>query len=178
MSAGGQTCETIKDYLTGRVLPDSDDEQIRQAVERLLVEEKGYRPEDIEVDRFFEIELDGERHRGRAELVVRVQDRPFMSLKSTRGSLVTREREALAASRLACEVQIPLTVVTNGQEAEVLDTLTGQVLAQGLEAIPTEAQAEDQARTLEYLALPDKRREKEGRIFLAFAAFECPSECE
>ena len=51
-----------------------------------------------------------------------------MTVKSSRGSLVTRERESLAASRLACDVQVPLTVVTNGQDAEILDTLKGKVL--------------------------------------------------
>jgi hypothetical protein len=38
MSQACSTGEFIRDYLTGREIPDSDDEQIRQAMERRLVE--------------------------------------------------------------------------------------------------------------------------------------------
>jgi len=172
-----RTGETIKDFLTGRQVPDSDDEQIRQKIERLLVEEKGFNPSEIEVDRCFEISLDDLKSVGRAELVVFVHGRPFMSFKCARGSLVTREREALAASRLAHQVQIPLTIVTNGEDAEIIDTLTGRVSAVGLKAIPSKEEAEKRSGELTYAELNEKRKKKEARIYLAFADFTCPTEC-
>ncbi|MBW1710996.1 MAG: type I restriction enzyme HsdR N-terminal domain-containing protein [Deltaproteobacteria bacterium] len=173
MSATG---ESIQDYITGRELPYSDDEYIRQDIERLLVHEKGYRAEMIEVERSFVIRLE-EEALGRLELLVRYEGRPFMAIKCVRGSLVTREREALAASRLALDVQIPLTVITNGDNAEILDTLTGQVLDLGLDKIPDLDHAKTRIKELEYVPLPDKRREKEERIYLAFMTFQCPSKC-
>lgn len=167
----------VRDYLTGRELPYGDDEYIRQAVERVLVEGKGIPAPWIEVDLKFPIELCGERQEGRLDLLVRCSGRPFMALKCTRGSLVTREREALAASRLAFESQVPLTVVTNGEDAELLDTASGKVLGRGLAAIPTRAEAEARLAALPETSLPPGRRVMEERIYLAYQTFQCPAEC-
>ncbi len=178
MSYCSLTGGTIKDYLTGRDMPDCDDEQIRQKLERLLVEEKGYAPADIEVDRFFEVALGDERKPGRAELSVIIDGRPLLTVKCARGSLVTREQEAIAASRLAFEVMPPYTVVTNGVEAELLETASGRVAGTGFEAIPTRAEAERLIGELDFPRLTEKQKEKAARIHLAYAVFECSNFCE
>ena len=177
MGASCATGETLKDYITGQEVPDCDDEVIRQNMERLLVEEKGYDKADIEVDRWFDIDINGVLEKGRAELVVSVLKKPFMTIKSTRGSLVTREREALAASRLSCDCQVPYSVVTNGRDAEFLDTLTGQVLAEGLEAVPNKEKALKMITNKTCPALDEGKRIKEGRVYLAFADMQCPTDC-
>lgn len=171
------TGEYIKDYITGRDVMDSDDERIRQFIERLLVEEKGYKPEEIVVDRYFVLHIDGEVHQAVAELVVFINEKPFMSIKSSRGSLVTREQEAIAASRLAYETQTPLTVVTNGEDAELLNSYTGKVIGAGLNAIPSREEAIEMADNLEYLVMPPKQREKWTRIYMAYTTFECSNFC-
>jgi len=101
-----------------------------------------------------------------------------MALKCTRGSLVTREREALAASRLAFQSQVPLTAVTNGEDAELLDTASGKVLGRGLAAIPTLVEAKTRLAALPELPLPPERRIREERIYLAYQTFQCPAECD
>ena len=171
------TGETIKDYLTGRDLPDCDDEQIRQKMERLLVEIKDFDPRQIEVDRMFDLPGDDDRSIGRAELVVSVDGRPFMLIKSTRGSLVTRERESLAAARLACQPPVPVTVVTNGADAEILETRSGKVKATGLDAIPNRREALVLLAQANIEPLPEAKREKEARIYRAFATFQCSNFC-
>jgi hypothetical protein len=169
--------ETVRDFLTGRLLPYADDEYIRQDMERLLLEDKGFPAETIKINHLFGFELDGESHQAQLDVLIYVEGRPYMALKCSRGSLVTREREALAASRLACETLVPITVVTNGEDAEVLDTGSGRVIGQGLAAIPDAAKAKAESRDLLYHALPEEKREKERRIILAYAAFQCPTEC-
>jgi hypothetical protein len=169
--------ETIRDFLTGRSVPDSDDEQIRQGIERLLVTNKGYLAEEVEVDRRFELDLDGRKWDGVAGLVVRIRDHPFMHISCHRGSIVTREHESLAASRLAYDVVVPYTVVTNGQEAELLDTHTGRVVAEGLEALPTRDQAIEMLPNLAFEPLAAKKREKNARIYLAYEVFDCLNFC-
>ena len=57
------TGELIKDFATGREVMDSDDEQIRQSMERFLVEKNGYDASDLDIDHWFDMKLDGERHR-------------------------------------------------------------------------------------------------------------------
>ena len=177
MSHACQLDETITDFITGKETPDCDDEQIRQSIERLLVNEKGYARDEIEVDRPFTITADGGGN-GRAELVIFVEGKPFMSIKSQRGSLVSREQESLAAARLCFPVQIPLTVVTNGQDAEILDTLTGKVIDEGLDAIPDKAEALRRLPSLELKPLPEEKKERQERIYLAFATLQCPTDCE
>jgi len=169
--------EEICDFITGQAFFDTDDEKIRQKTERLLVEEKGYSKEDIEVGREFEIVIDGEINRSRADLVINIEEKRFMVIKCSRGSLVSREREVLSCARILDVYQIPFAVVTNGRDAEVLDTLSGEVIGCGLEAIPSKSQALEVLKSTEFKRLPERRIEMEKRIYLAFESLKCPSEC-
>lgn len=169
--------ETVHDFLTGNLLPYSDDEYIRQDMERLLLEDKGFPAENIKINYLFDFELDGESHQAQLDVLIYVEDRPYMNIKCSRGSLVTRERETLAASRLACDTLVPITVVTNGDDAEVLDTRSGRVIGRGLAAIPNAEKAKAESGDLLYDALPEEKKEKERRIILAYTAFQCPTEC-
>ena len=173
----GNRGERVRDFLTGRLIPYSDDEYIRQDMERLLVRDKGFPAETIRVGHPFEVEIDGENHRDQLDLLIFEKDRPYMAIKCRRGSLVTREREALSASRLACETQVPITVVTNGEDAEVLDTISGRVLGRGIAAIPDAARAEIEINDMSFFPLPEKNLEKEKRILMVYAAFQCSTDC-
>jgi hypothetical protein len=85
------------------------------------------------------------------------------------GSLVSRERPALAAARVLDPAQIiPLTIVTNGEDAEVLDTFSGKVIGQGLDAFPDRPQVLKLAETDPVPGPDEDRREKEMRILNAF----------
>lgn len=170
--------ERLIDFITGQPFIDTDDERIRQRIERLLIEEKGYSKNDIEVDRKFEIAIDGEILRSKADLVVSIEEKKLMIIKCARGSLVSREREVLSCARILDIYIIPFAVVTNGEDAEVLDTISGEVIGCGLEAIPSKPQASEALRRIEFKRLPEKKMEKEKRIFLAFDAIKCSSECD
>lgn len=161
---------TLKDYLTGEELPDTDDERFRQQIARFLVEEKGYAREELEPRRTIETEFNGRCVTSLIELTVRIDGRRMMIVRYGPGSLVTRERPALAASRLLDpERRIPLAVVTNGREAELLDTATGKVLAVGLAAIPDRERLAAMARDLSAEPFADPaKREREARILNVF----------
>ncbi len=62
-----------------------------------------------------------------------------MIIKYGPGSLVTRQRPALAASRLLTGYLIPVVVVTNGEDANVLNGSDGKLMGVGLDAIPSKA---------------------------------------
>jgi len=142
---------------------DTIEERIRQKIERLLVEDKGYSKKDIEVDRKFEIVL-GEEKR-------------LMVIKCVRNPLVSREREVLACARILDVYQTPFAVITNGEDAEVLDTISGEVIGYGLDAIPSKSQALEALRVTEFKKLLEKRIEGKKRIYLAFESIKC-SECD
>jgi hypothetical protein len=166
----------ILDFITGQPLVDTEDERIRQKIEQLLVEKKGYSKNDVEVEKGFEITLDDEIFRAKVDLIVNVEEKRFMVIKCARGSLVSREREVLSCARILETYPIPFAVITNGEDAEVLDTLSGEVIGHGLEAIPSRQQALEAIKRVEFKKLSEKRIEKEKRIFLAFDAIKCPSD--
>ena len=91
-----------------------------------------------------------------------------MMIKYGPGSLVTRHRPALAASRMLAAYQIPVVVVTNGIDAEILDGVSGKVMSRGLEAIPDRASLQKRVADQEFASIQPGRAEKESRIAFAF----------
>jgi hypothetical protein len=117
----------IKDFITGKEVPDIGAEANRQAVERFLVEKKGYAKEDIEVDADIEILIAGEKYCSQVDLIVSAKEKRVMLFKCAAASLASREREAIAAARLfSDEYQIPFSVVSDGESAFVQDTHSGK----------------------------------------------------
>ena len=103
---------------------DTLDERARQKIARFLVEQKGYRKDDIEVGRLITLDVNGNKGVYRLDFLIRVADKSFMIVLFGPGSVVSRERPALAAARLVEDHAIPFAVVTNGRTAEVLQLFT------------------------------------------------------
>ena len=166
---------TLRDYLTAEELVDTDDERVRQQLARMMVEEKGYSKADLEPRRCIETLFSTQIVRSNITLTVSLDGRRIMVIRYAPGSLVSRERSAIAAARVLEEqYQIPLAVVTNGRDAELLDTITGQVLATGMTAIPDYPQARELLPTLVFRErLEVRKRERELRILNAFDVEIC-----
>lgn len=162
----------ITDFITGKKIPNVGAEENRQLVEKFLVTEKGYSKEEIAVDVDIEITVAGETYRSQIDLVVSVDDEHgstrLMAIKCAAASLGSREREILAAARLLDENQIPLSVVSDGRTAIVLDTVTGRKYGEGLEAIPSKGQAREHLKNLTVQPFPAEKREREGLIFRSY----------
>lgn len=132
----------LQDYLTGEELQDTDDERIRQDLMRLLVEELGFSRQELEPRLLIVSEFNGKRVETQIELTASVNGKRLFILRYGAGSLVTREKAAIAAARILDPgYAIPLAVVTNGRDAELLDTRNGKVLATGMDCIPSREQA-------------------------------------
>ncbi len=149
----------VQDFLTGQTLPDTDDERVRQQLARLLVEQLGYAKQELE-PRLTIVSDFGNRVVTTIELCARIEGRRLFILRYGPGSLVTREKAAIAAARiLDPDYRIPLAIVTNGRDAELLETAHGKVLATGMDCIPDRQQAEAllQSATFEPFADAEKR---------------------
>ncbi len=163
-----------RDFVTGEELVDTDDERIRQQLARLLVEEKGYAKEDLEPRLKIETLFGNQFVVSKIDLVVRIDGRRLLVVRYGPGSLVTRERAAVAAARvLDPEQRIPMAVVSNGADAEVLDTLTGAVLGCGLAGIPCRDDLQAMAAFMDLSPYPAAHREKELRILNAYDVQVC-----
>ncbi|RPJ69998.1 MAG: hypothetical protein EHM15_12275 [Desulfobacteraceae bacterium] len=158
--------DSLVDFVTGKPVPNIGAEENRQAVERLLVKQKGFNRGEIEVEVPIEMEVDGQVYRSGVDLVVAVGGQRVMAFRCPAGSLGSCEREIVAAARLLDRFQIPLSVVSDGKNALVFDTLTGRLLGEGLAAIPTRAQI--QSVPLDFSPLPPERRLRESLIFRTY----------
>ena len=166
---------TCTDFITGDTIVDTDDERCRQELARFLVQKKGYARLDLEPRLCIETLYNSQFVASTIDITVHINGKRFMILRFAPGSIVTRERSAIAAARvLEPAYQIPLAVVTNCREAEVLDTYTGRVVREGLDGIPGKNEAMDLIRSLRFEPLTDeKKRDRERRILNAYDVEVC-----
>ena len=158
-------CETVKE------------EVIRDKIVRLLLSEKGYQEEDLELDVPFSLVMGPETFSLKASILIQMGGKKVVLIKCGAGSIMARERAALALARMFTDYQIPLTVVTNSEDATLLNTLNGETLECGLGAIPEKEQLLDRLEGLSYVPLPEKRLKMEKQILSAFEALGMHGEC-
>jgi hypothetical protein len=160
--------DTLIDHVTGKEVPDIGAEANRQAFERILVELKGFSRADIEVDVPLELVVAGEPYGSRVDLVIRAGGRRMMAVKCAAGSLGSREREILAAARLLESHQVPVSVVTDGRDAAVLDTDSGERTGEGIDAVPSKDELIRMSEERPQIPFPEKRLEREKLIFRTY----------
>ena len=167
---GGDTDhnDTIIDYVTGRPLPNVGAEAVRQQVERVLVEKHGYAPSEIEVNFPICVTIGEQTYRSRVDLAIRYENRIVMAIKCAAGSLGSRVRETLAAARLMIDYQVPIAVVSDGTTAIVSDTVSGDEIGTGLDAIPTRQDCANRFSADDFIPYDASRREREAIIFRSY----------
>ncbi|WP_319522077.1 type I restriction enzyme HsdR N-terminal domain-containing protein [uncultured Desulfosarcina sp.] len=160
--------DIIVDFITGQSVPHVGPEINRQRVERYLVEEKGYRREEILVDAPIAVDIDGETYRSTVDLVVRIDERPLIAVKCAAGSLGSREREIVSAARLLAASPLPIAVVSDGSDATVLDGGSGKKTGSGMTAIPSRDEAIDMTRAEPLPPVPADRLAREKLVFRSY----------
>ncbi len=168
MTASFSNHRVITDFVTGKSVLDVGAEANRQAVEKYLVNEKGYARGDIIVDMPICLEIFGRPYRTKLDLVVFIHNNVFMVIKCAAGSLDSREREVVYAARVAMEHPIPVAVASDGHTALVFDALTRKPIGEGLEAIPSPESAGRIIAEMKPLPLDADRRDKEKVIFRSY----------
>jgi hypothetical protein len=166
---------TLHDYLTGEELIDTDDERIRQQISIMMVEQLGYQREELAPRLCIETLFTRNFVRSVIDLTVTLAEKQIMIVRYGPGSLVTRERSALAAARVLNDAyRIPLAAVTNGRQSLLLDTITGKVLDDSQDAIPSRERALSMVPGLNFLPPQDNEKKlREKRILNAFDLERC-----
>jgi len=147
--------------------------EARKMISYLLVEKKGYLPGDIEKKVVLEVKLGQETVYSSVDFLVSVEGKKAMLIKCFSGSLSSRERQAVAAARLIGAPPVPVAVVADPVNAEVLDVGTGKLMGEGFGAIPIKEQMIQILSEGASEPLSPERLEKEKRILLAFDALRC-----
>ncbi|MGD1075446.1 MAG: type I restriction enzyme HsdR N-terminal domain-containing protein [Thermodesulfovibrionales bacterium] len=149
---------------------------IRESIRDYLVAGKGYSEDDLEKDTVFEIRADEKTECVSVDYIINLNGVRFIVLKCSPGALESRERHLVSFARVVDTYQIPYAMVTDGHRARLLDTVTGKLLAEGLDSIPDRSQAEEMICATRLIPYPAERMEKEKRVLLAFEAIECTKE--
>jgi hypothetical protein len=158
----------LVDYISGKVLKDTHDERYRQKIARFLVEKKGYLKKEITPHFDLLVKANNNSAVIKVDFLVTMAKRVCMIIKYGPGSLVTRHRSSLAASRLITPYQIPVVVVTNGEKADILDGRNGKMVTSGFEAIPARNELSQKTAEGQFGKIPKTRVEQESRILYAF----------
>lgn len=158
----------LVDFLTGNTMADTHDERYRQKIARLLVQQKGYAGQLIEPSRPLVVAAGENQGRINVDFCIRLEGKIAMVIKYGPGSLVTRHRPALAAARLLEKYQVPRVVVTNGEDAHVLDGARGELISEGLLSIPSCEQLARIAAKASFKKISDQQSEMEARIVYCF----------
>lgn len=158
----------LTDYITGETLTDTHDERYRQALARLLIEKKGYARKDVLPRQPLIVRAGDCRAIIAIDFVVAVVDRLAMVIKYGPGSIVTRHRPALAVSRLLAPYQIPVAVVTNGEDADILDGATGRLVDHGLANLPQKPDLKEIAANFSFEPISPERTLMESRVVYAY----------
>lgn len=157
----------LEDFLTGQLLPDTHDQRYLQKISKILVLEKKFDKRYIEAGLTYEVNIDRKIARIKVDFLVQFKDKAVMLIKYGPGSLVTRRQAALALSRILKPYQIPVVIVTNGEDAEILNGVTGKVSATGLEQIPNRLEIEKKSESFSFQTITSQIRDMASRIVYA-----------
>ncbi len=158
----------LVDFITGETITDTHDEQYRQKLAKILVTDKGYHKNEIKPRCDLNIKASNKSAIIKVDFKVTLSGKVCMIVKYAPGSLVTRHRPALAASRLIAPYQVPVVVVTNGEDTNILDGSTGNITGYGFESIPSKAELSNMTANKHFDPVPIKRAEIESRIMYAY----------
>ena len=158
----------LVDFITSEKIQDTHDERYRQNIARLLVQHKGYLKKEIEPRRELLAKAGDKKAIVKIDYIINLSGKIYMIIKYGPGSLVTRIRPALAASRLVAPYQVPVVVVTNGEKAEIIEAATGKTIASELESIPTRSELLEVAKKTGFDQISTRQVEIESRILYAF----------
>ncbi|WP_457553136.1 type I restriction enzyme HsdR N-terminal domain-containing protein [Desulfobacula sp.] len=158
----------LNDFLTGSVLADTLDERFRQKIAKILVMEGKFEKIDIENNITVEVIVGLKKATLKIDFLVNFQEKTIALIKFAPGSLVTRRLSTLALSRMIKPYQIPIVVLTNGKDAEILEGDSGKVIATGLQNLPDKERIEKNMTSFSFKPINKALFDKASRIAYAF----------
>ena len=165
----------LEDFITGETLDDTHDERIRQKIAKRLVEVNGFEKKEIAPRHGLMVQAGDKKAIIRVDFMITLSERMCMIVKYGPGSVVTRVRPSLAVSRLVTGYQVPVIVVTNGEDAEIVNGSKGTILGRGLEAIPSRSALMKRFHEYSFEPISAGKVEIESRIAYAFEVDDsCP----
>ena len=149
---------------------------IKQIVWQLLLNEKGFKTEDIEIDPEFTIELSNGRVTVSIDFILNLLSLSFMVIRCIPTSIESWERYTIAFARAVKDYQIPYAAVTDGENIRIFDALSGSLISESMNSISDRKEALHFIKNFKPTPCSAKRLEKEKRIIYAFEGIKCPTQ--
>jgi len=148
---------------------------IKQMVLEFLIREKHFKPEEIETNPEFKITIGDREIIIHIDFIVNLPSASFMVIQCSSSSLEAWDRYVISFARVIKEYQIPYAVVTDGEDAQIIDVLTGRLIGKSLIELFNRNDALNKMKDSEKIPCPANRLEKEKRIVYAFEGIKCPT---
>lgn len=159
----------IRDYLTGEELEETSYEEFRQALARMLVEERGYPKDRLVSKTGVCFPVDGRDYTRMIDLTaLGHDDAPLLLIIFCSGEPGTYVREAVAAARLH-QPPVPLVLTTDTKSAELVAASSGRTLVSGMRAVPFYQDLPGLAQDNPVAAPSQDQVERERRILYAYS---------
>ena len=167
----------IRDYLTGEEVAETSYEEFRQALARLLVEEKGFPKDRLKPKVGVCFPIDGQNYTRMVDLMATDADgKPLLFIIFCSGEPGSYIREALAAARIHQGGPVPLVAVTDTHDAVLLEAASGREIGRGMRALPRYADA--LALDAPVPQLSEDALIRERRILFAYSEFLSDGCCQ
>jgi hypothetical protein len=171
----------ITDYLSGQDIMDTTYEDLRQALARMLVEDRQYPRQCLRAKYAIGYAVDGVPQSTVLDLAVfSPEGEPMLALVFCPGEVGTFVRESVAAARIHLPQPFPLVAVTDSMVLLVVETRTGEVLGEGFNAVPLWQDLSALVLSHPCPAPSEDRLAKERRIVMAYNGLGgpcCGGEC-
>lgn len=163
---------TLRDYLTGDEIDETTFEEFRQALAKLLVEEKGYPKERIKAKVKLTYCVDGESFDRPIDYVIYDEaGKPIFVIMFCSGDVGSYERETVCAGRLIEGGPVAYAVVSDTMDASLMDIRTGDVIAHGMKALPDWTKLLEMVENAEITPLTAEQKKMQTRVFHTYCGF-------
>lgn len=146
---------------------------VKHIVYEILTKEKGFYPEEIQIDPQFRLVLSTCEAKVGIDFVINLEKTSFMVIRCVSSGIESWERYVLAFARAIKDYQIPYAAITDGETANVFDIVNDSLTQESVHKLFTRQEAISLMKNFQKIPCPEKRREKEKRIIYAFEGIKC-----
>jgi len=149
---------------------------IKQKVWEFLIKEKQFKLEEIETDPEFRVTLGHSEITVSIDFVLNLPSVSFiMVIQCKTASIESWERYFTSFARVVKDYQIPYAMVTDGENARIIDVLAGKLIGESLNELFNRQETLNKIKDSKKIPCPVNRLEKEKRILYAFEGIKCPT---
>lgn len=148
---------------------------VKQKVWEILTKEKMFDPGEIEIDPEFRLRLSDCEATVSIDFIVDIPSASFMVVKCASSAIESWERYVISFARVIKDYQIPYAVVTDGDNARIIDVLTGSLVSESIKNLLNRQEALDKMKDFKKIPCLVNRLERGKRIIYAFEGIKCPT---